>query len=91
MGLKWLIFLIGTPRFDWLVCSSARIKEQTSRRSMYTCLEEIGLRLSVLVIILHSIMNIIGRTYVSRKGITRHALVITITVAGDVRFSTWFS
>ena len=29
-GLKWFSFFNRTPRFDWYVCGSLRIKEKTS-------------------------------------------------------------
>jgi hypothetical protein len=80
MGLKWLIFLIGAPTFDWYVVWFGE-DQRANISKVDTCLEEIGLRLSILVTILHSIVNTIRRTYVSSKGITKHALVITITIA----------
>ena len=62
MGLKWHVFLILDP-YIWLVCGLVKIKEQTSRRTLF--LEKIELRLqNKLITNVHAALNTIGRTYV---------------------------
>ena len=52
-----------------------------------TCFKEIGLHLQIL---LHSIMNTIGRTYVSNQEANIQALPITMTKVGEAQFSIRF-
>jgi hypothetical protein len=72
MGLKWLIFLIGP-----LGLSGMWFREN-ERANIFkdTCLEEIGLRLKISIINLHSIINTIERTNVSNKKINKLAHLI---------------
>ena len=56
MGLEWLIFLIG-PLY--------LIDGSMSKHHKDTCLKEIGLRLQIFIIYLHSIMNTFEKTNVS--------------------------
>ena len=53
-------FLIGHLDFDGMWCS-----EDQRANIIKTCLKEIGLYLQILKITLHSIVDIVGRTYVS--------------------------
>ena len=50
-------------------------------------LKEIGRRLQVLITTLYSIVNTIGRIYVSNEEINKHVLPITITKVEEVQFS----
>jgi len=66
----------------WLVCDLVRIKEQT-----YMCLKEIGLRFHILIPILRSTLNSIGRTYVFTWEISKVTLLIAMTKLVEVWFS----
>jgi hypothetical protein len=59
-----------------LVCGSMRIKEQTSQRLVLK--KDWSTFFQILITTLHSILNTIGRTYVSTDKINKHALPIII-------------
>ena len=87
MDLKWLIFLIR-PLY-WVgrwFNGGKRAKHHKD-----TCSKEIGLCLQILITILHSTMNAIGRTHVSSKEISKHEVLITIAKSRMVQFSIHFS
>ena len=54
-------------------------EDQKTNTRKDTCMEKIGLRLHILSTILHSILDTIGRTYVSCEGIHKHTLMISET------------
>ena len=54
-------FLNWTPRFNWYLIQSG----SKSKHHKDTCLKEIGLCHQAFITTLHSIVNTIGRTYVS--------------------------
>ena len=80
-------FLNRTPRFHCYVVW----RGSKSKHHKDTCLNEIGQCLQILITTLHSIMNTIGRTYLSNQGIHTHALLITITKSRKVRFQSNFN
>ena len=49
--------------FDWYIYGRGEDQRATIIKDM--CLKEIGLRLQILITTLHSIVNTIGRTYIS--------------------------
>ena len=64
--------------------------ESKSKHHKDTCSKEIGLRLQISITTLHSIVNKIGRTYVSDYQVNKHALQTTISKPREVQSSNWF-
>ena len=80
-------FLNRVPKFDWYVVS----RGSKSKHRNDTCLKEIGLRLQILKITLHSIMNTSRRIYVCSQETNKHALLITTIKSREIRFSIQIS
>jgi len=83
MGLEWLVFLI---RHLYSVVLSF-IEDQKNKHHKDASLNEIEQHLQKLITTLHSIMNTTWKTNIFTKKMIKHALPITITKSGEVRFS----
>ena len=81
-GCYSVTFLNRTPICDWCVVRW-RLKNKTHAD---TYLEQIRLCLQTFL----TTLNTIGRTYVFSWGINKHALMITITKWGEIRYSMRF-
>ena len=57
-----------------------------SKHHKAICLKEIGLSFQLMIITIHSIVSTTGRTYSLVLKTNTHALSITITKLGQVRF-----
>ena len=64
-------------------------EDQIENISNTHVLKKIGLRFQILIPALHSIVNTIGRTYVSCWEINKHALPLIMIKSGDIWFLIW--
>jgi hypothetical protein len=74
-------FLNQTSTFGWCVLRL----EPKNIHHKDTCSKEIGLHLLILTTVPHSTIHTIGRTYIFRWRINKHALLITTTKLEEVR------
>ena len=77
--LKWFVFLTGPLDLIGTWCNE-------DQRANIINTQEIGPHLQIWMNTLHSIMNIIGMTYVSSYKINKHALPMTITKSKEAWF-----